>query len=131
VGDVVIEGEQLYGDGVNVAARLQALADAGGIVVSGTVYDQIENKLVLTYEYLGEQPVVYPQRADNSLARKKGSIPPFDRTERECDGMQPTFPRAHAPRAALAGGDRLLDLEAKPGTAASVPSAAQTTVHSP
>jgi len=57
VGDVVVEGEQLYGDGVNVAARLQGLADAGGIFVSGTVYDQIENKLALDYEYLGEQTV--------------------------------------------------------------------------
>src|SRR5581483_7160898 len=45
VGDVMIEGEQLYGDGVNVAARLQALADPGGVFISGTVYDQIENKL--------------------------------------------------------------------------------------
>jgi adenylate cyclase len=57
VGDVVVEGEQIYGDGVNVAARLQALADAGGIFISGTVYDQIENKLALNYEYLGEQTV--------------------------------------------------------------------------
>jgi len=57
VGDVMIEGEQLYGDGVNVAARLQALADAGGVFISGTVYDQIESKLPLTYAYLGEQTV--------------------------------------------------------------------------
>jgi adenylate cyclase len=57
VGDVVVEGEQLYGDGVNVAARLQALADVGGIFISGTVYDQIETKLALNYEGLGEQAV--------------------------------------------------------------------------
>ncbi len=57
VGDVVVEGEQIYGDGVNVAARLQGLADAGGIFISGTIYDQIENKLALHYEYLGEQLV--------------------------------------------------------------------------
>jgi adenylate cyclase len=57
VGDVVVEGAELYGDGVNVAARLQALADVGGIFISGTVYDQIENKLALNYEYLGEQAV--------------------------------------------------------------------------
>jgi TolB-like protein/class 3 adenylate cyclase/cytochrome c-type biogenesis protein CcmH/NrfG len=57
VGDVVVEGEQIYGDGVNVAARLQGLADVGGVFVSGTVYDQIENKLALNYEYLGEQEV--------------------------------------------------------------------------
>lgn len=57
VGDVVAEGEQLYGDGVNVAARVQALADAGGILISGTVYDQVKNKLALSYEDLGEQTV--------------------------------------------------------------------------
>src|SRR6266540_2261033 len=57
LGDVMVEGEQIYGDGVNVAARLQSLADAGGIFISGTVYDQIENKLALDYEYLGEQTV--------------------------------------------------------------------------
>src|SRR5712692_8431456 len=55
LGDVMVDGEQIYGDGVNVAARLQSLADAGGIFIAGTVYDQIENKLPLQYEYLGEQ----------------------------------------------------------------------------
>ncbi|HEV8711751.1 MAG TPA: adenylate/guanylate cyclase domain-containing protein [Candidatus Binatia bacterium] len=57
LGDVMVEGEQIYGDGVNVAARLQSLADAGSIFIAGTVYDQVENKLALTYEYLGEQQV--------------------------------------------------------------------------
>jgi len=53
----MVDGEQIYGDGVNIAARLESLADAGGICISGTVYDQIENKLPLQYEYLGEQTV--------------------------------------------------------------------------
>ena len=57
VGDVVVEGERLYGDGVNIAARLEGLAEGGGICVSGTVYDQVENKLPLGYEYLGEKTV--------------------------------------------------------------------------
>ena len=57
VGDIVIEGERIYGDGVNIAARLESLADVGGLCVSGTVYDQIENKLPLTYTYLGAQTV--------------------------------------------------------------------------
>src|SRR5437870_8474472 len=57
LGDVVIEGERLYGDGVNIAARLESLADPGGICISGTVYDHVENKLPLTYEYQGEQTV--------------------------------------------------------------------------
>jgi adenylate cyclase len=57
LGDVIVEGERLYGDGVNIAARLESLAEAGGICISGTVYDQIETKLALTYNYLGEQTV--------------------------------------------------------------------------
>jgi adenylate cyclase len=57
VGDVMVEGEQIYGDGVNVAARLQALADPGGIFLSGTVYDQVKTKLALRYEDLGRQTV--------------------------------------------------------------------------
>jgi len=57
VGDVIVEGPQIYGDGVNIAARLEALADGGGICISGTVYDQVENKLPLGYEFLGEQVV--------------------------------------------------------------------------
>jgi adenylate cyclase len=57
VGDVIVEGERLYGDGVNIAARLEALAEGGGICLSGTVYDQVENKLSFDYEYMGEQVV--------------------------------------------------------------------------
>src|SRR5262245_22327372 len=57
VGDVVVEGERLYGDGVNIAARLEALAEGGGICIAGTVYDQVENKISLGYEYVGEQTV--------------------------------------------------------------------------
>jgi adenylate cyclase len=57
LGDVIHEEERIYGDGVNVAARVESLAEAGGICVSGTVFDQIENKLPLGYEYLGEQSV--------------------------------------------------------------------------
>jgi len=57
LGDVVLEKGKIYGDGVNIAARIERLAEAGGICVSGTVYDQIENRLPLSYNYLGEKSV--------------------------------------------------------------------------
>ncbi|NIO04051.1 MAG: hypothetical protein GTN74_05395 [Proteobacteria bacterium] len=57
LGDVIIEGERIYGDGVNIAARLEGLADPGGICISRTAYDQIEDKLPFGYEYLGEKRV--------------------------------------------------------------------------
>jgi adenylate cyclase len=57
LGDVIEDENLIYGDGVNVAARIEGLADGGGICVSGTAYDQIARKLPLGYEYLGEQKV--------------------------------------------------------------------------
>jgi adenylate cyclase len=57
LGDVIEEGSRIYGDGVNIAARLESLADAGGICVSKTAFDQIETKLPFGYEFLGEQTV--------------------------------------------------------------------------
>ncbi|MGD9075328.1 MAG: adenylate/guanylate cyclase domain-containing protein [Desulfobacteraceae bacterium] len=56
-GDVIEEGDLIYGDGVNVAARVESLAEGGGISISGTAYDQLGKKLPLGYEYLGEQNV--------------------------------------------------------------------------
>ena len=53
LGDVIEDEERIYGDGVNVAARVEGLADGGGICLSGTAYDQIAKKLPLGYEYLG------------------------------------------------------------------------------
>jgi adenylate cyclase len=57
LGDVIEEGNRIYGDGVNIAARLEGLAEAGGICISGSAHEQIENKLALGYEYLGEHTV--------------------------------------------------------------------------
>jgi adenylate cyclase len=57
LGDVMVEGEQIYGDGVNVAARLESLAEPGGICISGSVHEQLGNKLAISYEDLGEQTV--------------------------------------------------------------------------
>jgi adenylate cyclase len=57
LGDVIQEGERIYGDGVNIAARVEGLADPGGICISGSAYEQIENKLALGYDYIGEHIV--------------------------------------------------------------------------
>lgn len=57
LGDVIEEEDRIYGDGVNIAARLEALAEPGGICISKTAFDQIETKLPLGYKYLGEQEV--------------------------------------------------------------------------
>ena len=57
LGDVIEEESRIYGDGVNIAARLESLADPGGICVSKTAFDHIESKLPLGYEFLGEQTV--------------------------------------------------------------------------
>jgi adenylate cyclase len=57
LGDVIVDGEDIYGDGVNVAARLQQLAEPGGILVSRTVHNHVRGKLELTFEPLGEHQV--------------------------------------------------------------------------
>ncbi|PYN36150.1 MAG: adenylate/guanylate cyclase domain-containing protein [Candidatus Rokuibacteriota bacterium] len=57
LGDVIVEGDRLYGDGVNIAARLEGLAEGGGICISGTAYDQIEGKLPFRCEFIGEHTV--------------------------------------------------------------------------
>jgi len=77
LGDVIEQSGALYGDGVNVAARLQALAEPGGLCISGTAFDQIETKLPLRFQFIGEQQVkniprpvrVYRLQADSGATR--------------------------------------------------------------
>jgi class 3 adenylate cyclase len=83
LGDVVVEGERLYGDGVNIAARLESLAEPGGICISGKVFEEVESKLPLTFEYQGEQTVknimkpvrVYRAVLEESLSPHAASLP--------------------------------------------------------
>jgi adenylate cyclase len=84
LGDVIVEGDDLYGDGVNIAARIEALADAGGVFVSNTVYDHVRDRLPFVFEDLGEQQVkniarpvrVYRVRGGDTGA-KNPSAPPL------------------------------------------------------
>src|SRR6266581_3649794 len=57
LGDVIVDDKDLYGDAVNIAARLESLADPGGICISTTVHDQIRDRLILPFEDMGEQSV--------------------------------------------------------------------------
>lgn len=57
VGDVIQDGESLYGEGINIAARIEGLAEPGGVCISRNAYDHIRNKLGLGYEYLGGHSV--------------------------------------------------------------------------
>lgn len=57
LGDVVQDEGRIYGNGVTIAARMEGLAEGGGICISGTVYDQVENKLAINCQYLGEKTV--------------------------------------------------------------------------
>ena len=57
LGDIIEDDERIYGAGVNIAARLEGLAEAGGICVSGTAYDQVKDKMHLEFTYLGEKKV--------------------------------------------------------------------------
>ncbi len=57
IGDVIQDGDRIYGDGVNIAARIESFADPGGICISRTAYDQVKGKIDIDYEYLGEYEV--------------------------------------------------------------------------
>ena len=84
LGDLVVDGDRIYGDGVNIAARLEGIADPGGICISRTAYDQIEDKLPLGYEYLGEKTVKNspkPIRAYKVVFEPSGKIRGFLKRE--------------------------------------------------
>src|SRR5271167_1343756 len=80
LGDVMVQGQDLMGDGVNVAARLQTAAEPGGICLSGSVHDQIRNKLSLSFQSLGER----------SYKNIQQPIRTFSITEAEGHGALPT-----------------------------------------
>jgi adenylate cyclase len=71
LGDIIVDGDDIFGDGVNVAARLEALAEPGGICISRTVRDQIHDKLAFAFEDLGEQSV--KKSAASAWSKSRGS----------------------------------------------------------
>jgi len=83
LGDVIEEGDRIYGDGVNIAARLESLAEPGGICISKTAFDHIESKLPFGYEFIGEQTVkniakpvgAYKVVLESRITNKKGTKP--------------------------------------------------------
>jgi adenylate cyclase len=72
LGDVIADGDDIYGDGVNIAARLQAQAAPGGIVISNTVYDQVRNKVPVAFDFLGALTVKNVDEAIPSYAVRVG-----------------------------------------------------------
>ena len=116
VGDVVVQDGDLLGDGVNVAARIQAIAQPGGICIAGSVYDQIQNKLSLQFKRLGEQQfknIGQPVRTFSITHGESGALPASLRRP----GLKSVlaFGAPAIAAAALAGGGYLLyrDYEAK------------------
>ena len=74
LGDVIVEGDDLYGDGVNIAARLEALAEPGGICISRTVRDHVHDKLPYPFDDIGEQSVKNIARPVHTYAMKPAAV---------------------------------------------------------
>lgn len=99
LGDVIVDGDDIYGDGVNIAARLQTQAPAGGIVISNTVYDQVRNKVPVGFEFLGNLSVKNIMEGVPSYAIRIGeqaTEPAAAASAAQSFGRSPKSPRAAA-----------------------------------
>jgi TolB-like protein len=94
LGDVIVEGDDLYGDGINIAARIEALADPGGVFVSNTVHDQVRDRLPFVFEDLGEQQV-------KNIARPVRVYRVRDAAAAEATSTQPSLPLPDKPSIAV------------------------------
>ena len=111
LGDVMVDGSDIYGDGVNIAARLQELAEPGGVVVSSTVYDQVHNKLSVGFDCLGQQPMKNVAPVTSYRVTMSGRA--VGRRGFAADDSPP--PRTEAVAAPEAGAQRIRD-EHEPST---------------
>src|SRR4051794_95801 len=75
LGDIILDEGDIYGDGVNIAARLQQLAEPGGVLVSGTVYDHLQGKLDLSLDSIGEQRVKNVERPVRAYRVRLNGVP--------------------------------------------------------
>ncbi|TXH84314.1 MAG: adenylate/guanylate cyclase domain-containing protein [Rhizobium sp.] len=94
LGDVIADGDDLYGDGVNIAARLQSRAAAGGIVISNTVYDQVRNKVAVGFDFLGQLEVKNIEGGVPSYAVRIGGVQVIDTTSDYRSNPEPASARA-------------------------------------
>src|SRR5712664_2416386 len=104
LGDIIAEGDDIFGDGVNVAARLEALAEPGGICVSRMVRDQIRDKLAYAFEDLGEQSVkniARPVRAYALSADAVAALPVPGEVVLSSGVLPPPQPPPGAPRLSI------------------------------
>jgi adenylate cyclase len=100
LGDVIVEGDDIHGDGVNIAARLQELAEPGGIMISGPVYDQVHDKLSISFDRLGEQqvknvakPIVSYRVVQGNAAARDARPPSEENTKRKASQQSTGQPR--------------------------------------
>jgi adenylate cyclase len=110
LGDVVVKDDVIYGDGVNVAARLEALAEPGGICISHSVHDQVESKLKLECVYLGEQEVkniAKPVRAYKVTPAADAAVHAEPSPETQTRGQSASFDRPENPSIAVLPFDNL------------------------
>ncbi len=103
LGDVIVEGDDIYGDGVNIAARLQGSAPAGGIVISNTVYDQVRNKVAVGFDFLGPLAVKNVADAVPSYAVRIGEREDAPQQPRADDVRLALSPVAQVRRPAILG----------------------------
>jgi class 3 adenylate cyclase len=126
IGDVVQDNDRIYGDGVNIAARLEKIAQPGGICISRSAYDQIESKLPFGYDYLGEQTVknidkplyayrvlLDPENSRSEKQRKDSGKP--EREKRDMNGASVHSSSSAADNSPVVATDRIKSLIHDPG----------------